>query len=283
MDDDQKQWWADFIDKIKEDAGNKCEQCHHFRTTIQSICVDMAAANRAGNNDEFNTKRRAKTAVEKELKEHIATVDHGQHDIPIVSPLLQGLRFPSSAVTAPAVDLHNGTGDEEEPPAPVSLPPRPSVARANSESDRWPCFAGRPEPLVTSKQLPMRLRKGTPGLKVGDLAVVRVDPDDEWQLPFKVGEVLTLDEAEEQVVLALYGNTGANAEGAFTKGKWHEESKTISWSKKKLRGGGYSDYKLVCEPDCFVDWGFKLRTNGKLLKQVLDVITHNKRVPWPPE
>ena len=285
MEDEQKDWWAGLIESIKEDARTKCGLCFEYRSKIQATCVDMAAANRAGNKDEFNAKRREKTGIEKELHVHVTTVNHGQYDIPIVTPLLQRLRFQSPGVTAAddaPMELCVGTDDERERPAPASPAPRPAAPVVAGDSNRWPCFGGRPKPLVSSSGVPKRLRNGTPGLEVGDMAVVRVEPDDQWSLPFKVGEVLSVDEAQEEVKLALYGNTKANANGVFTKGKWHEASKTISWSKNKPRGGGYSDYELVCEPDCFVDWGFKLRKNGMLPKAVKDVIVHNKRVPWGP-
>jgi hypothetical protein len=130
--------------------------------------------------------------------------------------------------------------------------------------------------VVQGTQLPKRLRKAHPAIKVG--------------------------------------NHQANASGAWHPGWWHhvevqEEGGVVTKPKRCRRPGGagssktrkkkvgpvvtdhpqYGTKKLRSSvkpfvidvgPDSVIDWGFQLRQNGHFLLAVLKVIDHNPRVQW---
>jgi hypothetical protein len=251
--------------------------------------------------------------VLKLLKTHLREVTHDTFRIRVLSDALAKWQQDDGnidadfdfAASAPPVS----SSGRAIRPVPVVLPDRPP-----RELDPWLCFAGRPKPMVmTGSQMPVRLRKKHPAIKVGDMAVFMVSTHQWWTLPWQVGKVLEVNIQREEIKVRLYGNHAAKATGIFYPGWWHHQEQPTAptappakkrrkrgrsgYSQKKKRATGpvvtdypyygkkkpkgpYEPYLLTVGPDSIIDWNFKMRTKGELRLNVLKVIDHNPRVEW---
>jgi hypothetical protein len=318
MSPDQKQWWANLIENAQAANCEQCEDCGRFRSQIATHNFETAAADRAGRKGVCNAEKALKRVVVKSLLEHLSDEKHDTFRLPILSEALEEHReldFTTSSRDEAASGRPSNTVTRAPEVAPS--PPRPVAVevtdRPQRDPDPWPCFQGRKRPLVSQgTQLPTRLRKDHPPIKVGDFVVLRVETDDWWSLPWQVGKVLVIDQPAEVIRVRLHGNHGAKPHGIWYPGWWHhlaqdaqapvkvtkrrKRRRTGATTRKKQKKGqvetDYPHYSVkkprgpwtpnvvTAGPDSIIDWGFELRKKGELRKNVLQVIDHNPRVEW---
>ena len=327
----QRDWWTNMIADEETVNAAQCAECTRLRGIIAVHNLDIAAASRAAREPVRKQEEAKKRIVQRELKAHLIAVEHDKFRIRILSDLIEKLQddsseededldFTASCPTPAGCSVGSVDSQPRQPTAqsrPVVIPV-PVPDRREREPDPWPCFVGRQPPMVMQgAQLPVRLRKALPAIKVGDFVVVKVIPDQWWTLDWQVAKVSAMDIAAEKITVRLYGNHKANANGVWYAGWWHhvevqeegEEGDAVPKSKRRRRRGGAGSSKITKKkvgpvvtdypqygskkqrapfkpfvidvgPDSVIDWGFKLRKNGHLLAGVLKLIDHNPRVQW---
>jgi hypothetical protein len=130
--------------------------------------------------------------------------------------------------------------------------------------------------VVQGTQLPKRLRKAHPAIKVGNH---QANASGVWHPGWwhhvevqKQGGVVTKPKRRRR-------RGGAGSSKITKKKVGPVVTDYPQYGSKKLRSP-FKPFVIDVGPDSVIDWGFKLRKNGHLLAGVLKLIDHNPRVQW---